>query len=64
MVWLKYAKMVNDPETVYKHMLHNNIGTNRHELFYDWSMLLEKFRRNFEAASMVYQEGLKRVDES
>ena len=60
-LWLKYAQMVKDSETVYRHMLTNEIGSTEATLFADWAFMLEKYRRNFDAACLVYQEGLKRV---
>ena len=53
--------MVSDAERVYKHMLNARIGTSKAQLYLDWSLLLEKYQRDFEAASLVYLEGLKRV---
>ena len=53
--------MVKDYETVYRHMFHNKIGTSEASLFVDWAFMLEKYRRDFDSASTVYQEGLKRV---
>ena len=44
-------------------MLHNGIGTTNANLFLKWAFFLEKFRRNFDAANLVFQEGLKRVSE-
>ena len=60
-VWLKYAQMVRDYETVYRYMLHNEIGTTNANLFLKWAFCLEKYRRNFDAANLVLQEGIKRV---
>ena len=61
LLWLKYALTVSDAETVYRHMLEHDIGTGEAALYSAWALMLEKYRRNFEAASIVYQEGLKRV---
>ena len=30
-------------------------------MYFEWALFLEKYRRNFDAVSIVYQEGLKRV---
>ena len=53
--------MVRDCETVYRYMLHNEIGSTNAKLFLSWAFFLEKYRRNFDAANLVMQEGLKRV---
>ena len=60
-LWLKYAQLVSDSETVYRHMLSNKIGTTETTLYLEWALVLEKYRRNFDAASLVFQEGLKKV---
>lgn len=53
--------MVSDGETVFRYMLANKIGIRKANLYADWALLLEKYRRNFEAASLVYLEGLRTV---
>ena len=60
-LWLKYAMTVNDAETVYRHMFQTGIGSGGAALYFEWALFLEKYRRNFDAVSIVYQEGLKRV---
>lgn len=54
--------MVCDSEVVYRHMLQEKIGTASAQLYIDWSLMLEKYRRNFDAALMVYQKGLEQID--
>lgn len=53
--------MVRDSETVYRHMLQSRIGSADAQLYVDWSLFLEKYRRDFEAAYLVYCEGLQNV---
>ena len=53
---------VNDAETVYRHMFQAGIGSGGAALYFEWALFLEKYRRNFDAVSIVYQEGLKRVE--
>ena len=61
LVWLRYAKSVRDYETVYRHMFTNKIGTSKASLYIDWAFMLEKYLRNFEAASLMFQTGLVNV---
>lgn len=51
--------MVRDGENVYRFMLAQRIGTRKANLYADWAFFLEKYRRNFDAASLVYLEGLR-----
>ena len=53
--------MVKDYETVYRHMFQEKIGTSEASLYADWAFMLEKYRRDFDSASLIYQEGLKWV---
>ena len=47
--------MVSDSEAVYRHMFEREIGTTTSaQLYIEWSLLLEKFRRNFDAACLIY----------
>lgn len=42
-------------------MFEMGIGTESAQLYMDWTLILEKYRRNFDAACLVYQQGLQRV---
>ena len=53
-VWLRYAKSVRDYETVFRHMFQKKIGTSKASLYIDWAFMLEKYLRNFEAASLIF----------
>ena len=53
--------MVRDPETVYRHMFQHSIGKSEAGLYIDWSLHLEKYKRDFEATFQVLSEGLKHV---
>ena len=55
--------MVKDYETVYRHMFQNKIGVTQADLFHDWAFMVEKYSRDFDAACLIYQEGLKFVTE-
>ena len=62
-LWLKYAQSVRDYETVFRHMYKNKIGTRTALLYTEWAFMLEKYSRNFDAANLVYQTGLKKVSD-
>ena len=62
-LWLKYTQSVRDYETVFRHMYKNKISTRTALLYTEWAFMLEKYSRDFDAANLVYQTGLKKVSD-